>query len=196
MVCEGTLCAIHSFSSPTTYPILELINNIPSSCPAYYWTPSTNVDTLSKANCSNFRVQEIPLKSVSWQFPETPISFQWSSLKQVQLTSPTMAFRIFQVDSPLKHPFPDSAPSSPQPFPMWCSFQPLSPVRFQPLDYVAVCLYLLFKGIPRTDEILQMKSSQNPGDQNYFSLNLDAMLQEMHFNILVVLLSVASISHK
>lgn len=73
-----------------------------------------------------------------------------------------MAFRIFQVDCLLKHPFPDSAPSSPQSLPIG-NFQFLSPILFLPPEYVSVCLNQLLKVIPRTDEILHTKSLD--GDQ-------------------------------
>lgn len=121
----------------------------------------------SRATYSNFRqfsIQEIPPKSVSLRFPE--IGPTWSYLKQVQFTIHKILFQIFQVDSLLKHPSPGPKPSSLQPFPVWKRFQSLSPVLFLPSDHVVICLYLLLKGIPRTDEFIHMKSSQNPGDQN------------------------------
>lgn len=109
----------------------------------------------------------MPSKSVSWKFPEIgPIPFQRSYLKQVKFTSPRMAFQIFQVDSLLKHPFPYPTTSAPQPFPVWQSFQSLSLILFLPPEHTAVCLYLLLKDMPRTDEILHRKSSQILGYQN------------------------------
>lgn len=158
MVCDGVLCAIlqpiYIFSSWTN-PWQSV------KCSSILLSPFSDSEHISKAIYSNFRqlkLQETSPKSFSWQFPE--IGPMWRYLKQVLIHSTQDSLSNFSL---LKHPFWDPKSFSlflcgkvSTPSHQFCSC-PLNMLQF---------VYISSLGTTGTIELLHVKSSQNPGDQN------------------------------